>query len=161
MKDINSIATTPLITMVTAASFLLLASFAQAKTCEVHITGNDALQYNKSEISVTADCDKVELTLEHIGKRPKKQMGHNWTLSKTEDWKVLAQLGQAAGADNNYLPVDDERILANTEMIGGGESTTLTFDLTQLDPQAKYTFFCSFPGHWVAMNGRFNIIGNQ
>lgn len=138
----------------------LIAVFAaplQAKTCEAEIGSNDQIEYSKEEIRVSADCDTLKLTLTHDGEMPVEQMGHNWTLAKTADWRALAQEGQAAGLENDYLPVDDDRIIANTDMIGGGETASVTVDLSELDADGDYTFFCSFPGHWALMNGKLII----
>lgn len=140
-----------------ALTGLAFAGTAAAKTCELSITGNDQLQYNKSELVVEADCDKVKLTLEHVGKLPVEQMGHNWVLAATSDWKELAQAGQGAGLENDYLPADDDRVIVNTDMIGGGETTSITFDVSNLEKGGDYTFFCSFPGHWSIMNGKLIV----
>lgn len=143
------------------STLLLLASVtsipALAETCEVEIASNDKIEYSKSEIRVSASCDKVRLTLKHTGKLPVEQMGHNWTLAKTDGWRDLAQAGVQAGLENDYLPKGDGRIITHTDMIGGGESTSITFDLSQLKKGSDYTYFCSFPGHWAMMNGKFII----
>ena len=134
------------------APFLMPLSVA-AKTCELSITGNDQLQYNKSELVVGADCDKAKLTLEHVGQLSVEQMGHNWILTQTGDFQAVAQAGMQAGMDNAYLPADDDRIIAATELIGGGESTSVTFDTSGLESGGDYSYFCSFPGHSSAMKG--------
>lgn len=133
------------------------AGTAAAKTCELNITGNDQLQFNKSELVVEADCDKVKLTLEHVGEMPVEQMGHNWVLAETGDWKELAQAGQSAGLENEYLPEGDDRVIVHTDMIGGGETTSVTFDVSNLEKGGDYTYFCSFPGHWSIMNGKLIV----
>lgn len=140
-----------------ALTGLAFAGTAAAKTCELSITGNDQLQYNKSELVVEADCDKVKLTLEHVGEMPVEQMGHNWVLAETGDWKELAQAGQSAGLENDYLPEGDDRVIVHTDMIGGGETTSITFDVSNLEKGGDYTYFCSFPGHWSIMNGKLII----
>ena len=61
-----------------------------------------------------------------------------------------------AGIDNGFLP-EDNRIIAKTAMIGGGESTSITFATSQLNPGTEYTFFCSFPGHYGIMRGKLTI----
>lgn len=140
-----------------ALTGLAFAGTAAAKTCELSITGNDQLQYNKSELVVEADCDKVKLTLEHVGEMPVEQMGHNWVLAETGDWKELAQAGQSAGLENDYLPEGGDRVIVHTDMIGGGETTSITFDVSNLEKGGDYTYFCSFPGHWSIMNGKLII----
>lgn len=145
------------LTALLALTGLALAGTAAAKTCELSITGNDQLQYDKSELVVEADCDEVKLTLEHVGKLPVEQMGHNWVVAETSDWKAVAQAGQGAGLESDYLPPNDDRVIVNTDMIGGGETTSITFDVSKLEKGGDYTFFCSFPGHWAIMNGKLIV----
>lgn len=145
-----------LITLLALTGFAF-AGTAAAKTCELNITGNDQLQFNKSELVVEADCDKVKLTLEHVGEMPVEQMGHNWVLAETGDWQELAQAGQSAGLENEYLPEGDDRVIVHTDMIGGGDTTSVTFDVSNLEKGGDYTYFCSFPGHWSIMNGKLIV----
>lgn len=135
----------------------LIGAPAAAKTCDLEISANDMIQYDKSELRIGKDCDKVKLTLTHTGKLPKTQMGHNWVLAKTSDYQAVAQAGLQAGPDKGYLPEGDGRIIVHTELIGGGESTSITFDTANLKAGGDYTFFCTFPGHVVLMNGKFVI----
>ena len=51
----------------------------------------------------------------------------------------------------------DPRVIAETDLIGGGETASVTFDLSGLEPGGDYTYFCSFPGHYVLMKGNFII----
>ncbi|MEX2366765.1 MAG: azurin [Pseudohongiellaceae bacterium] len=138
-----------------ALATLATTGTAAAQDCSSTITGNDQIQYSQQEIVVDAQCDEFTLTLEHTGMLPVMQMGHNWVLTRTEHWEEIAQTGQGAGLENDYLPADEERIIVSTAMIGGGEQTSITFDVSALDPDEDYTFFCSFPGHFALMNGEF------
>ena len=140
----------------TALALLLLAVApgAFAKTCKVAVGSNDAMQFDTAEIKLAGDCTKVELTLRHAGKMPVTAMGHNWVLAKTADFRPLAIAGQRASAADGYLPKGDARIIAHTKLIGGGESTTVTFATGTLRKGGDYTFFCSFPGHWSLMKGK-------
>lgn len=104
-----------------------LAAPALADECALVIEGNDAMQYNLKEMSVPATCKEVTVTLNHTGKMPVTAMGHNWALANTADYQAVATAGMSAGADNNYLPKDDPRVLAHTKLVGGGESTSVTF----------------------------------
>lgn len=147
-----------LTTMLSLGILSMAASLPSlAKTCELTINGNDQLQFNKSELVVGADCDKVKLTLKHVGQMPVETMGHNWTLSPTGDWESVAKAGMGAGLENDYLPEDSDKIIAHTDMIGGGESSSVTFDVSKLEKGGDYTYFCSFPGHWGTMNGKLIV----
>ena len=130
---------------------------AQADECALAIEGNDAMQYNLKEMSVPATCKEVTITLHHSGKMPVTAMGHNWVLSNTADYQALATAGMSAGADHDYLPKDDARILAHTKLVGGGESTSVTFKTEGLAGK-DLTFFCSFPGHFAMMKGTFKVV---
>lgn len=136
---------------------LLFAAPAAAKTCELTITGNDQMKYNKSELVVGSDCDEVEITLEHVGEMSVDQMGHNVVVTEESDYKAVAQAGAKAGKEQEYVPADDDRVIAHTSMIGGGETTSVTFDTSELESGGDYTFFCSFPGHYGIMNGKLVV----
>lgn len=139
------------------AALALAGHAVAADNCEVTIDSDDMMRFDQTELSVSKDCEEVKVTLTHSGQLPVNQMGHNWVLAKADEWEAVAQAGMAAGIDNQYLPEGDERIIAHTDLIGGGESTSVTFDLSELDADEDYTFFCSFPGHSFQMKGTFNI----
>ena len=128
-----------------------------AKTCELSIEGTDAMQFTKPALAVAADCTEVKLTLKHNGKLPASAMGHNWVLTETSAFQTVAQAGMSAGLPNNYVPKDDKRVLAHTKVIGGGETTSVTFPTSALKKGGDYTFFCSFPGHWSVMKGKLTF----
>lgn len=145
-----------LLLLVPAMLFLMPLS-ASAKTCELAIEGNDQMQYDKAELVVGSDCDKVKLTLEHTGELSAQAMGHNWVLTETGHYQDVAQKGMKAGASNDYVAPGDDRVLAATEVIGGGSSTSVTFDASALESGGDYTYFCSFPGHSAAMKGKLVV----
>jgi azurin len=128
-----------------------------AKTCELTIEGNDAMQYNKQSLAVAADCTEVKLTLSHPGKLPASAMGHIWVLTETSAFQPVATAGMSAGLPNNYVPKDDKRVIAHTKVIGAGETTSVTFPTSALKKGGDYTFFCSFPGHWSVMKGKLTF----
>jgi azurin len=129
---------------------------AWGQECSQTIEGNDLIQYSAAEIRVSSDCDEVTITLSHVGQLPANVMGHNWVLTATADYTPVANAAQAAGPPN-YVPEGDPRIIGATNMIGGGEETSVTFDISGLEPGGDYTYFCSFPGHNVLMNGKFIV----
>jgi azurin len=120
------------------------------------IEGNDQIQYNLKEMRVSKTCKEVTVTLKHVGQLAATVMGHNWVLASTADYQALAQAGQAAGPPD-YLPANDARVIAATAIIGGGQETSVKLDISGLAAGGDYTYFCSFPGHFVLMNGKFVI----
>lgn len=141
-----------------AAALLCTAALpAMAAQCDVTIESNDAMQFNLKEITVDKSCEEFTVNLKHVGKLPVSAMGHNWVLTKAADFQATATAGMAAGLANNHLQPGDERVIASTSMIGGGEETSVTFDVSKLAANEEYTFFCSFPGHWAVMKGALKL----
>ena len=138
-------------------SSIAFSSVALAQECNQVIEGNDLLQFNMNEIRVSSTCSEVTITLIHVGKLPATIMGHNWALTESQNYMDVATASQISGPPN-YLPSGDNRIIAATDLIGGGEETSVTFDISSLDPAGDYTYFCTFPGHFVLMKGKFVII---
>jgi azurin len=115
------------------------------------------MQYDQKSITVKSSCKTFTLNLTHTGKLAKNVMGHNWVLTKTADAKVVASEGLAAGLENEYLKPGDERVIAYTKIIGGGETASVTFPVSKLKAGEAYTFFCSFPGHVAIMQGSLTL----
>lgn len=126
---------------------------ATGEVVDVSISGNDQMQYNKNEIRVKAG-QTVRLTLNHVGEMSEKVMGHNWVLLK--QGTDIPEFGSAAASasDNDYIPKGTDKVIAHTEMIGGGESVTIEF---QAPEKGTYDFICSFPGHYALMKGKFIV----
>ena len=144
---------------IAVVSLLALAgnAFGADKVCKLEITGTDAMQFDKKELAVAADCTQVELTLHHSGKLPAQAMGHNWVLAKTADVAGVASDGVGAGFAKDHIKAGDTRVIAHTKIVGGGQSTSVTFPTSALKKGESYTYFCSFPGHSSLMKGAFKF----
>ena len=138
---------------------LLLGLNTAFAECTFDVEVGDSLVFNVDTIEAGADCSEVTINLTHTGSLPAAAMGHNWVLSTEADLQGIATDGMSAGLEGDYLPADDERVIAATKIIGGGESTSVTFSLEGLSADNSYTFFCSFPGHWGVMKGTFKVAG--
>ncbi len=142
--------------LLTIMSLLLANPFVgnvEVDPVEIVIESNDQMQFNLKEIKVS-EGDVVKLTLKHVGQLPEAAMGHNWVLlAEGTDMAAFAQEAIKA-RDTEYVPEGSESVIIATEMIGGGEETTIEFEV----PAAgTYTFICSFPGHYALMNGTFIV----
>ncbi|MBR6877377.1 MAG: azurin [Neisseriaceae bacterium] len=131
------------------------AAAPAAGDCSVDITGDDAMKYNLSEITVKASCGQFTVNLEHVGTAPLAAMGHNVVIAKSADKNGI--VGDSA-ANGGNVKEDDERVVAATKLIGGGEKTSVTFDTAKLEKGGAYEFFCSFPGHVGTMSGKVNVV---
>jgi azurin len=132
-------------------------AFAADKVCKLDIASTDQMTFDKKELSVAADCTSVELTLHHVGKMPAAAMGHNWVLAKTADAQAVANDGLSAGVANDHIKKGDTRVIAHTKIIGGGQTTSVTFPTSALKKGEAYTYFCTFPGHIALMKGTFKF----
>ncbi len=124
----------------------LMAPSAWARTCAVTITGNDQMTFDQNAIKLAPDCTQVELTLKHSGKMAATVMGHNWVLTKAADFQAVANAGVRSTIADSYLPKADARVIAHTKVIGGGDSTTVSFPTSKLSKGADYIFSVRSPG---------------
>ena len=112
----------------------------------------DNMMYDKKVIEAKSG-KSILLILNHKGKIGKEFMGHNFILLKIgTDVDDFAK--RAVKAKNtDYIP-DGNETIAYTKMIGGGESTSVSF---QIQEPGEYEFICSFPGHYNLMRGKLIV----
>jgi len=118
------------------------------------LEGNDQMQYNKTELRVKAG-QPITLVFKHTGKMEKTAMGHNFVVLKPgTDLNAFAQKAMTA-KDNDYIPKSESAsVIAHTKLIGGGESDTIEFTITE---KGTYDYICSFPGHFSMMKGKLIV----
>lgn len=136
---------------------LLFAGAAQAENCVIDLKGDDAMKFDKAEVTVSSSCKEITINLAHTGTLPAASMGHNVVIAATGDVQAIGTAGMTAGAAANYVPAGDAKVLAHTAVIGGGATTSATFPGSALKAGGDYTFFCSFPGHWAIMKGKLIV----
>lgn len=120
----------------------------KSKETVITLNSNDLMKFDKNELRVF-EGQKITLTLNHTGKMSKEIMGHNFVLLKKDtDLNDFAQRAMLA-RENQYIPDGDETIVY-TNLIGGGESDTITFTAPD---KGSYTYICTFPGHYGLMKG--------
>lgn len=154
--------TTPPAASETAAPAASAAPQAGSKVavvtdCATEIDSNDAMQYNVNSIVIPASCTDFKITLHHVGKMPVAAMGHNVVITEADDMQEVLADGMAAGLAQDYVKPDDDDVIAHTKMIGGGETTSVSFSVSKLKDGGPYKFFCSFPGHAALMNGTIEV----
>ena len=115
------------------------------------------MQFNTKTVEVTAG-EKVSLTFKHIGQLPKAAMGHNVVVLKAGTAVPAFATKAMQAAATEYIPQDEESkklIVANTKLLGGGESQTITF--TAPAEAGDYPYICTFPGHFALMQGVLKV----
>jgi azurin len=125
--------------------------------CATEIEGTDAMQYNVGSIVVPASCTEFKITLKHTGTMPVAAMGHNVVITKAADMQAVAAEGMGAGAAAAYVKAGDARVIAHSSLIGGGETTSVSFPVSKIKDGGPYEFFCSFPGHSALMKGTIAV----
>lgn len=114
----------------------------------VEITGNDQMKYSVTSITAKPG-ETLTVRLTNVGKLPKAIMGHNFVLLvKGADASAFATAA-ASARDTEYIPAAmKDQIVANTKMLGPGETADVT--VTVPKEAGDYTYLCSFPGHFLA-----------
>ena len=69
---------------------------------------------------------------------------------------LVEEDGQAVQA-NQFLIVDDDTgaIIAATKLLEPGQSETLK--MTAIRNEGTYEYVCTFPGHWLVMQGEMVV----
>lgn len=125
--------------------------------CATTIDSTDAMQYDADSIVIPSSCTQFTIHLTHSGQMPVAAMGHNVVIAAQSDMAGVLADGMGAGLDNDYVKPGDTRVVAHTEMIGAGDETSVTFDVSKLQSGGPYEFFCSFPGHAALMKGSISV----
>ena len=123
--------------------------------CATTVESNDMMQYNADSITVPASCTQFTINLKHVGKLAANVMGHNVVIAKEADMAGIAADGAADPA--THVKAGDTRAIAHSKVIGGGESTSVSFDVAKIKDGGPFKFFCSFPGHLALMQGSIQV----
>ena len=117
------------------------------------VNANDQMRYDRRQLRVKAGS-RIELTLNHTGSLDKQAMGHNLVILKpgTDLYDFIDRANTSV--KNDFIPEGND-IVVHTELIGGGESTTIAFDAPA---PGAYDFICTFPGHGGIMKGTFTVL---
>lgn len=150
-QDNKSAATTAASTEASAP-----ARAAPSEGRAIVIVGNDAMKFDVTEIHATPG-EALAVTLKNTGTMPKFSMGHNWVLLAANVDVATFASDAAQSVKTEYVPTaKPERVLASTKLLGPAESDTVRF-YAPTKP-GRYTFICSFPGHFqVGMKGELIV----
>lgn len=117
----------------------------------------DSILYDITSLSVVAGR-RVEIVFDNTDIMP-----HNLVVTAIG---ALARVGMAAEAmaakpdawDRAFVP-DLAEVLFATGLLQPGQSETLEF--TAPDVPGDYPYVCTFPGHWVRMNGIMHVVSEE
>ena len=122
---------------------------------EISIKATDDMKFDKTKFTVKAG-EEITLNFTNAGVLPLETMGHNVViLEKNTDVAQFANASAKAKETDFISELYLTDIVANTKLLGPGESETIQFTLKEA---GEYTFICTFPGHWIAMKGTIKAI---
>lgn len=129
-----------------ALSMQIFASENNDTVREIVVKGTDSMKFDVTLIEAKPG-ETIRLTLETKSNMPKAAMAHNIAivdLSVNVEEFVLASMAEP---DNEYIaPSYEDKVIAHTGMIGGGETSTIEF--TVPNNPGDYEYVCTFPGHY-------------
>ena len=114
---------------------------------EIGVRGN-TLEFDTSKFTAPAGFEVV-LTFSNGS----TLFEHNWVLVQDGTKDAVAAAGITAGVDNDWIPTNDDRVLAHTRLLDPTETEEIKF---ALEP-GSYQFVCTFPGHNITMFGDFEV----
>ena len=116
---------------------------------ELQIETGKNLSYVTKEFTVQAD-ESLAFTLSNPDVVP-----HNWVLVQPGALQTVGELGNQLIANpeayaRQYIPESD-KVIVHTDIVPPGEKQTIYFKAPSTP--GRYPFLCTFPGHWMVMNG--------
>ncbi len=111
------------------------------------------LQFVQKEIRVKAG-ERISLTFRNPDVVP-----HNWLLGRPDSLQRLGDLcnrmiSDPAGLTRHYVPESDE-VIVWTDMTNPKKEFTIHFNAPK--EKGSYPYLCTFPGHWMVMNGMLTV----
>lgn len=144
MKTLISIITAGFLAL--SFSFTAIAAGENDDVRAFQIKGTDSMKFDVTLIEAEAG-ETIRIEFETVSNIPKTAMAHNIAIVENDvdlDAFVSASMVER---DNEYIsPEYEDKVIANTEMIGGGETSVIEF--TVPETPGDYTYVCTFPGHY-------------
>ena len=115
---------------------------------EISVNG-DALTFTADDLTASSGSEVV-LVFNNVSGINQ----HNWVLVQDGTKDAVSADGTGAGPGNDWVKPGDDRVIANTKVLGANSTGEVTF--TAPAP-GTYQFVCTFPGHNFTMFGNFKV----
>lgn len=127
-----------------------------ANAREIEIVTGENLSYQTPQVEAVVG-ETIKLTLKNIDSVP-----HNWVLLQPDSLTRVGQLANQLLADpaagqKQYVPESSD-VICYTDVVPAGESFVIYFRAPAAP--GRYPFLCTFPGHWMVMNGVLTVRQN-
>jgi len=121
----------------------------------IHIqTLKEQMRYDRRSFAVAPG-----MPVKLVFKNP-DAMDHNLVITQPGAKSEVAMAAMMLGPDGvnrDWLP-DSKKILVASKLLSMGEEYTLEF--TAPAEKGEYDYVCTFPGHWMLMNGVMHVVEN-
>jgi len=108
----------------------------------------EKMSYSQKQI-LAKPGEKLKVRIVSLAQTPKIVMAHNFVLLKSgTDIKKFTDAAANARGTDFIPPAFKAAIIASANMVGPGESMEVAFAAPTVP--GKYTFLCSFAGHYAA-----------
>jgi putative heme-binding domain-containing protein len=119
----------------------------------IELKTRENLSYSTRELHATAG-ESLALKLVNPDVVP-----HNWVLVRPGTLRRVGELANALIADpeafaRQYIPKSDD-VLFYTDVVDPGKNQIIFIQAPALP--GRYPFLCTFPGHWMVMNGELIV----
>src|SRR5690554_2587716 len=137
------------LTLLLSLFLITLSAPAQAQDVRtIEVVGADNLQFDVTLIEAEPG-ETLRIVFTTVSNMPPQAMSHNLVIMDLETDLDAFAMASMMAADNDYLAPDyEDQIIAATEMVGGGETSTIEF--TVPETPGDYDYICTFPGHYQA-----------
>ena len=130
------------------ALLLSLFSVSAHGQREIKIEGHDNLRFTVETIKASPG-EKLKITLTCVTNMKKDLMAHNWVLLKQGTDALNFVTKGLQYEDNDFIdPSLKDKIIAHTDMLGGGETDSII--LTVPEKKGSYEYICTFRAHYQA-----------
>jgi azurin len=123
------------------------------KSRPMRIEARDNLQYSTKILECQAG-ESIQLTFANPDVVP-----HNWALLRPNSLEKIGAMANGLVNDpdaylRHYVP-ESKDVLCYTDIVEPKEEGTIFF-VAPTEP-GRYPFLCTFPGHWMVMNGELIV----
>ena len=124
-----------------------------AKSREVRIQAMANLQFSTKVIEAKAG-EELRVTLDNPDVVP-----HNWALVKPGCLEKIGELANRLVNDpdaylHHYVPKSDD-VICYTDVVDPKSEYSIVFKVPTVP--GRYPYLCTFPGHWMVMNGELIV----
>jgi azurin len=112
----------------------------------VTLSATDAMKFDPTTIQASAG-EKLRMVLKPTSAMPRIAMAHNFVILKPGADSAAFANASAMARPDFIAPALTSQVVVATPIAGGGETASAEF--TAPAKPGRYTFICTFPGHFA------------